>query len=131
MLSDGDFTCVLCDGDTVLTSDERGVKPLLSWLKSGGDFSRFSAADKVVGKAAAFLYVLLGVRSVYAHVMSRPAYAVLCENGIGAEYNVLADAIFNRDRSGFCPMESAVLGIDSPDSALDAIERRLAEMGKG
>ncbi len=104
LLSGGDFTCVLCDGDRILTSDERGVKPLLLWLKSGADFSRFSAADKVVGKAAAFLYVLLGIRSVYAPVMSRPAYSVLCKNGVVAEYDILADAIFNRDKSGFCPM---------------------------
>ena len=77
LLEAGDYTCVLCRGDAVFTATERGVKPLLNWLESGLDLRNFSAADRVVGRATAFLYRLLGVKAVYARVMSYPAAEVL------------------------------------------------------
>lgn len=57
----------------MLTSTERGVKPLLQWLDGENSVKGFSAVDKVVGRAAAFLYVLLEVKEVYAGVMSEGA----------------------------------------------------------
>ena len=54
-LENGGFTCVLTDGDRTYTSNKRGVEPLLEWYDSDDCFEGFSAADKVVGKAAAFL----------------------------------------------------------------------------
>ena len=72
LLGTGAYTCVFCRADRVYTATERGVKPLLSWLDDGTDLTGFSAADRVVGRATAFLYCLLGVKEVYAKVMSRP-----------------------------------------------------------
>ena len=46
ILENGNYTCVLCKGDTVHTSQHRGVRPLLDLLDT--DVSGFSAADKVV-----------------------------------------------------------------------------------
>lgn len=123
------YTCVVCKGNTVYTATERGVKPLLSWLDSGTDLQDFCAADKVVGKATAYLYCLLGVYAVYAHVMSRPAAQVLKENGIRAYWGSLVDGIINRKGTGPCPFEEAVMDIHSPDSALDAIRAKAAQMG--
>lgn len=128
ILSDGNYTCVLCMGEAVFTSTERGVKSLLEWIESGKDFRGFAAADKVVGKAAAFLYVIMGVSSVYAKVMSEPAKAVLEKNGIAAYADNLTTAIRNRTGTGFCPMESAVMGVDSPDTALEVIKNKLEEL---
>lgn len=125
-LLDGEgCTCVLVRGDTVLTSCERGVKPLLHFLDSGEDTAGYSAADRVVGRAAAFLYVLLDVKCIYAHVMSRPAAEVFDKYGILAECGVLADAIINRTGDGLCPMETAVMSIEDPEDALAAIRAKL------
>ena len=63
LLESGGYTCVITDGDRVLTSTLRGVKPLVQFLESGRDLTGFSAADKVVGRATAYLYVLLGVKN--------------------------------------------------------------------
>ena len=76
-LAQGNHTCVLCRDGVYHVSDNRGVRPLVDWLDSGLDLRGFSAADKVVGRATAFLYVLLGIRSVHALVMSTPAMEVL------------------------------------------------------
>ena len=127
-LAAGGYTCVLVKGKTVHTSRERGVKPLLIWLGDGTDLEGFAAADKVVGKATAFLYVLLRVRAVYAPVMSEPAIAVLREHGIWIEYDMAVPAIFNRARTDFCPMERAVRDINQPAEALAAIRQRLAQL---
>ena len=54
-LNSGEYTCVLCKEDTIYTSTERSVQPLLDWLDSDINLHGFSVADKVVGKAVAFL----------------------------------------------------------------------------
>lgn len=123
-LAQGLYTCVICRGEHTLVSAERGVKPLLSWL-SDGIGEGFSAADRVVGGGAAFLYVLLGAREVYAEVMSKPALSVLKRHGIKAEFGTLCEYIINRAGTGCCPIEEAVRGIDDPAEALKAIRERL------
>ena len=128
LLREEGYTCVLCRDGQTLTSRERGVKPLLSWLEEGRNLDGFSAADKVVGKAAAFLYVLLGVREVYAPVMSRPARDVFENHGIHAKFDTLSDAIRNRTNTGLCPMETAVWDITDPKKALLAIRQKAKEL---
>ena len=56
ILSDTGATCVLCKGKSRCESQLRGVTPLVDLLDTGMDFSGYAAADKVVGKATAFLY---------------------------------------------------------------------------
>ena len=127
-LAEDACTCVVVKDDAIYYARERGVKPLLTWLADGTDLQGFSAADKVVGPGAACLYVLLKVRAVYAPVMSEAAIAVLREYGIELEYDIAVPAIFNRDRTGFCPMEQAVRDISQPAEALAAIRQRLAQL---
>lgn len=67
----GNYTCVWCRDDELLTSKEAGLRPLLTRIREGKDLSGFYAADKIVGRAAALLYVKLGAAGVYASVMSR------------------------------------------------------------
>ena len=122
------YTCVVCKENTVFTATDRGVKPLLNWLDSGLDLCGFCAADKVVGRATAFLYCLLGVEEVYAHVISRPAVQVLEAHGISVQAGKLVDGIINRKGTGPCPFEEAVMDIRDASEALEAIRRRLVTM---
>lgn len=124
----GDYTCVLCKGEVTLTSTERGVKPLLNWLDGENAAKGFSAADKVVGRAAAFLYILMEVKEVYAGVMSEGAADVFAKCGIQFGYGVLAKEIINRKGDGICPMEQAVTGIDVPEQALVAVRERCRKL---
>ncbi|MBQ8354062.1 MAG: APH(3') family aminoglycoside O-phosphotransferase [Oscillospiraceae bacterium] len=124
ILTEGAHTCVLCWGDAVYTADDRGVKPLVDWLDSGLDLRGFSAADKVVGRATAFLYVLLGVKEVHSLVMSTPAKEALTAGGIAATCDREVPGIINRRGDGPCPFEDAVLGITDPMEALTAIRKK-------
>ena len=128
LLESGGYTCVITDGDAVFTSTLRGVKPLVQFLESKTDMTGFSAADKVVGRATAYLYVLLGVKNLYAQVISQPALAVLQENGIDAQYGNLVPNIINRKGDGICPFEAAVMDITEPQKAYAAIRQKMLEM---
>ena len=129
-LASGEYTCVLCrEGETV-TSTQRGVRPLVRWLTEGTDLRGFSAADKVVGKATAFLYCLLGVKAVYARVMSKSARQVLLDSGIHAEQETLVEYIINRAGDGICPVERLCAGARTAAECLPLIEGFLTA-GKG
>ena len=128
LLNSGSYTCVLCRGDRVYTSSLRGVKPLVEFYRSNTDFNGFSAADKVVGRATAFLYILLGVKAVFARVISRSALEVFAENGVAAVYDTLTPNIINRRGDGICPFEQAVLCTKNPNEAFEIICNKIIEL---
>lgn len=131
LLLSGNYTCVICQGETVFTSTRRGVAPLLNWLENGTDLAGFSAADRVVGRGAAFLYCLLKVKAVHARVMSLPAADVLKLYGIEAYADTFVNGIINRAGTGPCPFEAAVMGIQSAEDALAAILKTRRQLLKG
>lgn len=122
------YTCVLCKDDIIYTSHQRGVRPLVEWLRTDKNLNGFSAADKVVGKATAFLYVMAGVKEVSAIVMSQTAMEVLARHGINYDSEETVPTIINRTGTGLCPMELAVLEIDTPTEAFAAIEQKLVSL---
>lgn len=128
ILSEGGYTCVICSDTDTQISEQRGIAPLLKWLDERKKLSEYSAADKVVGKGAAYLYILLEIKEIYAHVISRPAYDILQEYGIPVSYKTMTELIRNRDNTGFCPIESTVMKIDNRYQALTAIRNKLEYM---
>lgn len=126
ILDDGGYTCALTDGNRVITSKARGVRPLADFIASGADFKGWLAADKIVGKAAALLYARLGVAELYAHVLSQAGADVCRRLGIKAECGVIAKSIINRKGDGICPMERAVADVDDPSDAYKKICAALA-----
>ncbi len=128
LLVKSEYTCVLQINDKTYTSSLRGVKPLVLFYKSGKDFSGFSAADKVVGKGAAFLYILLDVKEVYAGIISKPALSILNLYGIKVEYNILVEHIINRKGDGICPFEQAVMYTENKYEAYKLIEEKMQEL---
>ena len=127
-LSLGAHTCVLCQGEEIRVSELRGGKPLVDFYRSGEDFCGWSAADKVVGKATAYLYVLLGIKRLYAVVISRKAMQVLTEAGICVEYGEMVDYIINRRGDGMCPFEAAVSDAKTPTDAYAIIVEKMRQM---
>lgn len=125
LLYEKDFTCVLCKGEEVYTSQRTGISPMVDFITRQIDLRGFSAADKIVGKAAAMLFVLAGVSEVYAEVISERAVIVFQKYNIQYSYAAMAKTIINRSGTDSCPMELAVAEIDEPLQALTAIENTL------
>lgn len=128
MLEEQGLTLAAVKGNETITSRERGVKPLMELIDGGKSLEGYSAADKVVGAAAAYLYVLLDVKELYAGVISRRAADILEKYRIAIEYDTLAEAIINRTGTEYCPMETAVSNAVSPENALELIRAKLIEL---
>lgn len=128
LLIEGNYTSVVISEEKIYKAKARGVAPLINWLDEGVDFIGAVAADKVVGKGAALLYAKLGVKEVYALVLSKMAQGIFEKYGIDYKYDILAEAIRNRDNTGLCPIETVVRECDDMDEALPLIRGKLMEM---
>lgn len=106
-------------GEETILSRKRGIQFLLEAVEQGqqGGF----IADKVVGKAAAFLMVILHIQGVYANVISSPAAAVLEEFKIPFCYHTMTKYIINRRGDDMCPMEQKVWNAKTPAQALSLL----------
>lgn len=124
LLIEGEHTCVFINENETVTSDIRGIKPLLLRLEHSS-LEGYCAADRVVGGAAAFLYILLKVDAVYAHILSKRAKEIFEYFGKEFYYDTLCEYVINRKGDGKCPMEDAVAEINDPNEALEAIKAKL------
>ena len=127
-----DYTCRIVRGEEeIYRSTERGIAPLIAIVDGGIDVAGAVAYDKIVGKAAALLYVLTGVGAVHAGVLSKAAARLFDENGIAYTYETLTENIVNRKGDGVCPMEETVRDVDSPAAAYTVLKQKLRDMAKG
>ena len=124
LIANKDATLVAVRDDEVITVTERGIKPLLAWVRDGRDLTGFSVADKVVGKAPALLYAVLGPDAVFSPVMSWTGRAVLLAAGTATSYDALVPHIQNHARDGQCPMDASVEGIWEPYEAAHVLAER-------
>lgn len=127
LLKTENFTLVVISSDKgVFTSSDRGVKPLLHLLENEKDFLKgASVADKVIGKAAALLMVLGGIKEVYTNVISDPAVEVFEKHRIPYFYEEKVKRIINRKGDGICPMETLCMDIEEPAAAFEKIKEWL------
>ncbi|MCM1226044.1 MAG: DUF1893 domain-containing protein [Clostridium sp.] len=128
LLNEDEFTLVAVNRDWIITRRERCIKPLIDLYDSGAFLNGFSVADKVVGKAAAFMYALLKPNEIYAPVISRQALTVLNNYSICIHYDTVADSIRNYDDTDSCPLEAVVRYITDPKEALTLIRKRMKEL---
>lgn len=130
MIKNEGFTVVLSDGTRMLTGTERGVKPLLNFLDEYGTLKGFFAADRVVGTAAAFIYVKLGIRRVFAITISDGACKVFDSYGVDYTYENRVPVIRNRSNTDSCPMEKATADAGSPEQAIALIRQTLKALSE-
>ena len=126
----GSHSIALCKNGEVITSDKRGVAPLVEIIQSGTDISGFSAADRVVGKAAAMLMLKAGVAKIYALTISESAERLLKSHGVQVSFKNRTTRIMNRDNTGTCPMETAVANTDDINTGTEIIIEKLKNMHK-
>jgi iron complex outermembrane receptor protein len=124
LLHEGAYSCVIRKGAEVRTFHKRGVADLLFLLENEPGFLLGAfVADKVVGKGAAALMVLGGVKHVYTDVISTPALDLFKTYGVEVAFSVVTDRIVNRTKDGLCPVETLCLDLDSPADMLNEIRQ--------
>ncbi len=118
----------LCKNGEYFTDDSKGISPMMKFIAEKKDLSGYSAADIIVGKAAAILFVKAGIVSVYGEVMSEAAKLFLEEHGISYSYETLTKKIINRSGTDICPMEKTVTNISDTEKGYIALKEKLAEL---
>lgn len=125
-------SCVIRNGDTERSFRERGVQDLYRLLRQEPELLAGAfVADKVVGKAAAALMILGGVAELYTDVASRPALDLLREAGIPVHCAREVPRIVNRNRTGWCPLETRCYDLRTPEACLTEIEAFLQDAARG
>lgn len=82
-------------------------------------------ADKVIGKAAAAMVVVGGVKALYAEVMSKKAIPFLDEAGIAYSYGTLVDTIIEEgDR---CQLEKITAPATTPEETVALLRAHFEE----
>jgi len=94
---DGHSVCFCKDGKS-FTLDGMGLSPLMRMINEGKDLHGYSAADVVVGKAAAMLFKKLGVVSVHGKLMSETGADFLEKSGITFTYDTLITSKIAREQ---------------------------------
>ena len=121
-------TICLCKDGNCLYSEQRGIAPMMHFIAENTDLAGYSAADLIVGKAAALLFVKCGVKAVFAKTLSKSGKRVLERHQIAFEYETLTDSIINRAGTDLCPMEKALGETDDPEEAYLILKETLQKM---
>lgn len=127
---DGHSIC-LCRDDNIITDDKKGIAPMLGFIASGIDLRGYCAADLIVGKAAAMLFVKAGISEVFARTISKKACEYLEKHDIPYSYEIMTDNIINRQGTDVCPMEKTVTDIDDFEAGYIALKEKAALLKGG
>ena len=123
-------TCVVIKNDRIVNIEHgSGIAPIIS-LYDEGLIRDAVVVDKKIGKAAAMILALGGVRSCYGVAVSRSAVEFMESVGIPLEFERCTDHIVNRTGDGVCPMEKAVADISDPEEALLAVRATLKALSE-
>lgn len=132
LIQSGKSTCIVMRGGVITNETSgRGVKPILYfWENEPEILAGAAVADKIIGKAAAMLLILAGVRYVYGELMSVAGRDYLQNNGVSFEYGRCIEVISNREGNGICPLEKSVMDIDNPHDAYRALKTTISQLMK-
>lgn len=111
------------DGKIIFKEKSKGVMGLVVAIdKFGSQLNNSSVADTIVGKAAACLFVISGVSSVFAGKISRNATDLLKEKNIHFEYEKFVEKILNKSETDLCPFEKISLKYQTPEEVYKEIK---------
>ena len=128
LLHEGNYSCVIKNKE-ISTFTQRGITDLYDLLNTDPAFLRGAQiADKVIGKAAAVGRVVGRVQEVYADIISEPALAVLHKANIRVECVQIVSRIWNRNRTGWCPLETLCYELESPEAMYPVIQNFVERM---
>lgn len=128
-LKNSDNNCIVVKGYEVLRFSHPGVKSLMGLLNDYPEKLKGSYVfDTIVGRVAAALMILGGVKEIYAEVISDNAANLLDKWDLKYSYGRKVPYIENRMKNGLCPMESLSLNIDDPKEIYERISGFITEM---
>lgn len=107
ILHKGGYSCVMKNREEVRTFTQRGVADLYDLYQ----------ADSAFMKGAAI-----------ADIISTPALALLCEAGIETTFAQEVPHIINRDKTGWCPLETACMELNTVEEMYPVIQNFISRI---
>lgn len=109
---------IVKNGNTVFETRSPGISGFLLVIENvGTELVDASAADRIVGRAAAFLCAYAEIASVFAATISAEGLEVLRKREIHCEYKHLVPHILNSTQTAVCPFEELTSGLTDPKEA--------------
>ena len=122
LLRSGGYSCVLANEGKIRTFTQRGVADLYDLLTQEPEFLKGALiADKVVGKGAAALMILGGIKELYTDIVSSNAMDLFQTSDVKVGFIQEVPFIWNRDHTGWCPVETMCSGEKSAEAILPLI----------
>lgn len=110
----------------VTTYSKPGVRDLEHLLDHDPEMLQGATiADKVIGKAAAAMVVVGGVKELYAEVISKKAIPFLEEAGIAYTYGTLVDTI--KEEGDRCQLEKITAPATTPEETVALLRTHFEE----
>lgn len=117
---------VVKNHDIVTTYSKPGVRDLEYLLDHDPEMLHGATiADKVIGKAAAAMVVVGGVKELFAEVMSKRAIPFLEEAGIAYTYGTLVDTI--KEEGDRCQLEKITAPATTPEETVALLRAHFEE----
>jgi len=122
LLHTGGYSCTIANRGKIRTFTQRGVADLYDLLIQKPEFLKGALiADKVVGKGAAALMILGGIKELYTDIISSKALELLQKSDVKVSFEQEVPFIWNRDHTGGCPVETMCSEEDSAEAILPLI----------
>lgn len=129
MLHTGGYSCVIANGEKIRTFTQRGVADLYDLLTMEPEFLKGAIiADKVVGKGAAALMILGEIKELYTDVISTKALELFQKSEVKIDFTQEVPFIWNRNHTGWCPVETMCSEENSAENILPLIRDFLERM---
>ena len=109
---------VVKNGKVIFETETRGIKSFLGAIELfSKKLAGSSVADRIVGRAVAFLCVYVQVSAVFAVVISMEGVRVLEDNKIFYQFEKCVPNILNQKGNDICPFEKLALTFQTPEDA--------------
>ena len=123
MLNEQGLSLLVYKNDTLSTHTNRGIRDLLTLVATQPERLKGAiVADKVIGTSAAALMAAGGIVEVHTNVICTPARELLEGEQIKVFATKEVPQILNRDRSGICPMDTRLEGIESIEECVQILQ---------
>ncbi len=119
MLNEQGLSLLVYNNGELTTHANRGIQDLLQLISEQPErLDGAVAADKVIGKSAAAIMIVGGVKEVHTNLICTPARELFEKEGVLVFATEEVPMILNRDKSGMCPMDTQIANIESIDECV-------------
>lgn len=132
MRDEGNFSCVIANGDDVRTFRQSGVLDLYDLNERESSFLNGALiADKIIGKGAAALIIKGKCKEVRTHIITEVALKLLQDYHIKVTYDETIDHIINREKTDWCPLEKRLKETTNAEECYPIINEFIKDLKAG